>query len=79
MRRDCGFGKIPMEMNEPVPVGHWGQVLSSGFKRPDSAEIKILGVGSIDATTRERGNFGVGSHWERCAADRPWCQETHSF
>lgn len=67
-----------MEMNEPVPVGHWGKVLSSGFKRP-SAEVEFLGVGSTDATARERGNFGVGSKRERRTADSLWCQETRSF
>lgn len=33
-------------------------MLSSRFKRPSSAEIEFLGVGSIDATTRELGYTG---------------------
>jgi len=35
-----------------VPVGHWGKVLSSGFKRLNSAETEFVGAGSIGATTQ---------------------------
>lgn len=35
-------------------VGHWGNVLSSRFKRPSSAEIEFLRVGSADAATTQR-------------------------
>lgn len=37
-----------------VTIGHRGKVLSSGFKRPSSAEIEFLGVGSVDATTQKK-------------------------
>lgn len=63
-----------------VPIGHWGKVLSSGFKKTSRAEFKCLGTHSVGATTqRKRELWNWVTQRGRLAPDRPWCQEMHSF
>lgn len=76
------LGKIPMEMNEPVPCPC--RTLGQGAEQPVQETQVVLRFNSWEWAAwmpppRERGHFGIGSHGERLAPDRPWCEETHSF